>query len=258
VTAMAQIVSHSLTVEDLGVAIWALDIAPRFGLVFHWSDGVKVRGWSVLAPNERTPFEACKPAIRALLTPDASGRAGLDYIRAFGPAPEEASLKPSLADKIAAAALDHRGDPATREIAWRKLHDGGALKPMEPRLPPPETAKPEPEPKAKPGPPPKPSKSPNSFSNWGNAWPHFRRKANWTVDEGRRTTIMWGFRRHRRLPRLRPSRHRALPRRSSLRGARDRGRRERLHCKERRSFIAGRSRAPGRRRRQLPSPRHGP
>jgi hypothetical protein len=198
-------VSHNLTVEDLGVAMWALDAAPRFGLTFHWSDGVKVRGWSVLAPTERAPFEACRPAIRALLTPDASGRAGLDYIRALGPAPEETVLKPSLADKIAAAALDHRGDPATREIAWRKLHDGGALKPIAPRLPPPSKRAPD---YSKPGwnrteppkaktwtPPPRPSKPPpKGFDGWQKAWGSFREQANWTGDKGHRTREWFGFR----------------------------------------------------------------
>jgi hypothetical protein len=211
-------VSHNLTVEDLGVAMWALDAAPRFGLTFHWSDGVRVRGWSGLAPHERAPFELYKPAIRALLTPDASGRAGLDYIRALGPAPEETVLKPALADKIAAAALDHRGDPATREIAWRKLYDGGALKPIAPRLPPP-PPKAEPAPDySKPGwnqraaeaarqaraheawreaqrPQPKPSKPPpKGFEDWSEAWSYFRNMANWHGSKGQRTTTMFGFR----------------------------------------------------------------
>ncbi len=206
---MGALVSHDLTVEDLGAAMWALDIAPRFGLVFHWSDGVRVRGWSALAPSERAPFEACKPAIRALLTPDASGKAGVDYIRVLEPAPEETILKPSLADKIAAAALDHRGDPATREIAWRKLHEGGALKPMEPRLPPPPKAEPQrpswgagwqsrqPDPPPRRHewrPEPKPKKPPAGCDDWSEAWLRFRHKANWTGDRGNRTTTLWGFR----------------------------------------------------------------
>jgi hypothetical protein len=208
---MGVTIDHSLTLEDLGVAMWALDIAPRFGLTFHWSDGVKVRGWSVLAPTERAPFEACRPAIRALLTPDASGRAGLDYIKHLGPPPEQAILKPSLADKIAAAALDHRGDPNAREIAWRKLHQFGALRPIEPRLPPPAPA-PKPAPDySQPGwrstwrpkqerpawtpPPPKPKQPPpRGCRDWTEGWSYFRNIANWFGDKGNRRTTMFGFR----------------------------------------------------------------
>jgi hypothetical protein len=197
---MGKLVSLDLTVEDLGAAMWALAIAPRFGLTFRWSGSyVTVRGWSVLTPPERAPFEMCRPAIRALLTPDASGRAGLDYISALGPPPERAILKPSTADKIAAAAADHRGDPATRAIAWRKLYEGGVLRPMEPRLPPPEPLKPD---YSKPGwrssqaaKNPKPTKSPPAgCGDWSEAWIHFRHKANWTGDKNHRTATMWGFR----------------------------------------------------------------
>jgi hypothetical protein len=210
---MGALVSHDLTVEDLGMAMWALDIASRFGLVFHWSDGVKVRGWSVLTPRERAPFEACKPAIRAMITPDASGRAALDYIRDLGPPPDEATIKPALADKLAKKAADHRGDVNERGTAWRMLYAGGALRPIVPRLPPPEPPKADPQrpawgagsqsrqPQPPPcgedkwEPPPRPSKPPpRGFKDWSEAWTRFRSKANWTIADGHSTTMMWGFR----------------------------------------------------------------
>ena len=199
-------VSLNLTVEDLGVALWALDAASRFGLTFFWSgEHVTVRGWSALKPHERAPFEACRPAIRALLTPDASGHAGLDYIRDLEP-PEEQTIKAETADKIAALAVDHRGNPATRKTAWLKLHEGGALKPIEPRLPPPETPKPRPdydqpgwrerEPKTDWAPPPPEPKQPppRGCKDWSEAWGRFRHKANWSGEKGHRTTTMSGFR----------------------------------------------------------------
>jgi hypothetical protein len=210
---MGALVSHDLTIEDLGMAMWALDIAPRFGLVFHWSDGVKVRGWSVLTPRERAPFEACKPAIRAMITPDASGRAALDYIRDLGPPPDEATIKPALADKLAKKAADHRGDVNERGTAWRMLYAGGALRPIEPRLPPPEPPKAEPQrpawgtgwqsrqPQPPPRreskwePPPRPSKPPpRGCEDWSEGWQFFRNTANWFGDKGHRRTTIFGFR----------------------------------------------------------------
>jgi hypothetical protein len=47
---MGKIIDHDLTAEDLGIVLGTLEIAPRFGLAFHWSDGVKVRGWNHLTP----------------------------------------------------------------------------------------------------------------------------------------------------------------------------------------------------------------
>jgi hypothetical protein len=194
---MSGLIDHTLTVQDIGVALWALERAPRLGLSFHWSEGVKVRGWNNLSVPERAPFEVTKPAIRALLTPDASGRAGLDYIRDLGPAPRTPEVfKPDLADKLAARALDHRGDAVSREVAWRKLHQFGVLRPIEPCLPPP------PKPQARPAPDWgwretwKPAPPPDGFADWSKAWNHFRHKARWEGDRVQRTTTQWGFRIH--------------------------------------------------------------
>jgi hypothetical protein len=35
---MGRLVDHDLTIEDLGAAIWALNVAPRFGVEFFWSE----------------------------------------------------------------------------------------------------------------------------------------------------------------------------------------------------------------------------
>jgi hypothetical protein len=195
---------HTPTAEDIGIALWALERAPRLGLTFHWSEGVKVRGWNNLPVPERAPFEVTKPAIRALLTPDASGRAGLDYIAALGPAPSTPEMfKPDLADKLAARALDHRGDIVSRAVAWRKLHQFGVLQPIEPRLPPPQP-KPQARPdyryqwrEPKPTWPQKPASTPpDGFADWSKAWQHFRHKVRWHGERGSRVVTLWGFRIH--------------------------------------------------------------